>query len=159
MFLYFLSWRRIQACGCKRNGFDSLSRKWNILYFYFLALATRQSAALKSATYHAMLSSGGKWGGNGLIGFDCLARFTAPTLLCAGYSVIDFVFVLIFYLLFNVFKVYFFLFLSFHTIIVATGNLYTYSPRASTHRSANLAMLYKSHSLPCLLQYWTIKWC
>ena len=52
----------VKSTGC---GFDPHSRKWNIyLYFYFhLALVSRQSAALSSATQHAMPAElGGKWG-------------------------------------------------------------------------------------------------
>ena len=44
----------VKPTGC---GFDPHSRRWNIylhLYFYFLALMSRQSAALSSATQHAM---------------------------------------------------------------------------------------------------------
>ena len=52
------------------------------LYFHFFALVSRQSAALSSATQHAMPDFGGKWG------MECLnTRFPLPTLLCAGYSV------------------------------------------------------------------------
>ena len=52
-----------------------------ILYFHIFALVSRQSAALSSATQHAMLPEiGGKWE------TECLnTRFPLPT-LCAGYS-------------------------------------------------------------------------
>ena len=69
--------------GC---GFDPHSRRWNIylnLYFHFFALMSRLSAALSSATQHAMPPEfGRKWG------TECLnTRFPLPTLLCAGNSV------------------------------------------------------------------------
>ena len=44
----------VKPTGC---GFDPLSRRWNIylnLYLHFFALVSRQSAALSSATQHAM---------------------------------------------------------------------------------------------------------
>ena len=44
----------IKPTGC---GFDPHSRRWNIylnLYFHFFPLVSRQSAALSSATQHAM---------------------------------------------------------------------------------------------------------
>ena len=44
----------LNATGCR---YDSHSRKCNIylnLYFHFFALVSRQSAALSSATQHAM---------------------------------------------------------------------------------------------------------
>ena len=67
-------------------GFDPHSGRWNIylnLYFNFLALVSRLSAGLSSATQHAMPPEfGRKWG------TECLnTRFPLPTLLCAGYSV------------------------------------------------------------------------
>ena len=51
--------------------------------FSFLALVSSRSAALNSATQHAMPpESGRKWG------TDCLnTSFLMPTLLCVGYSV------------------------------------------------------------------------
>ena len=54
-----------------------------IFSFYFFALVSRQSAALSSATHHAMPPEfGGKWG------TECLnTTFPLPTLLCAGYNV------------------------------------------------------------------------
>ena len=66
----------VKPTGC---GFDP---HYN-LYFYFFALASRQSAALSSATHHAMPpASGRKWG------TECLnTRFPLLTMLCAGYSV------------------------------------------------------------------------
>ena len=69
--------------GC---GFDLHSRRWNIylnLYFHFFALVSRLSAALSSATRHAMPPEFGRKRGK-----ECLnTRFPLPTLLCAGYSV------------------------------------------------------------------------
>ena len=61
-------------------GFDLHSRRRNIhlnLYFHFFALVSRQSAALCSATQHAMLpESGRKWG------TECLnTRFPLPIYL------------------------------------------------------------------------------
>ena len=44
----------VKPTGC---GFDPPSRRWNIyllLYFHFLVLVSKQSAALSSATQHAM---------------------------------------------------------------------------------------------------------
>ena len=44
----------VKPTGC---GFDSHSRRWNIylnLFFHFFALVSRLSAALSSATQHAM---------------------------------------------------------------------------------------------------------
>ena len=66
--------------------FDPHSRRWNIylnLYFHLFALVSRLSAALSSATQHAMPPEfGGKWG------TKCLnTRFPLHILLCAGYSV------------------------------------------------------------------------
>ena len=53
------------------------------LYFQFFALVSMQSAALSSATQHAMPPDfGEKWGMEYLT-----TRFPLPTLLCAGYSV------------------------------------------------------------------------
>ena len=73
----------VNSTGC---GFDPHSRRWNIylnLYFVFFGLVLRLSAALSSATQHAMPPEfGRKWGKVCLI-----ARFPLPTLLCAGYSV------------------------------------------------------------------------
>ena len=61
----------VKPTGCE---FDPHSRGWNIylnLYFQFFALVSGRSAALSSATGHAMPPEfGGKW-----------------ALLCAGYSV------------------------------------------------------------------------
>ena len=74
-------------------GFEPHSRRWNIylnLYFHFFALVSRQSAALSSATQHAMPSEFGR-----KLGTECLnTRFPLPNLLCAGYSVklISFIF-------------------------------------------------------------------
>ena len=73
----------VKPTGC---GFDPHSRIWNIylnLYFHFFALVARLSAALSSATQHAIPPElGRKWG------TECLyTRFPLPTLLCAGYSV------------------------------------------------------------------------
>ena len=53
------------------------------LYFHFFALVSRQSAALISATQHAMPPElGENWG------IECPnTKFPLPTLLCAGYSV------------------------------------------------------------------------
>ena len=69
--------------GC---GYDPHSRWWNIylnLYFHFFALVSRLSAALSSATQHAMPPEiFKKWGTTGLN-----TRFPLPTLMCAGYSV------------------------------------------------------------------------
>ena len=53
------------------------------LYFHFFALVSRLSAALSSATQHAMPPEFSKKGGT-----KCLnTRFPLPTRLCAGYSV------------------------------------------------------------------------
>ena len=73
----------LKPTGC---GFDPRSRRWNIylnLYFRFFALVSRTSAALSSATQHAMPPEfGKKWE------MECLnTRFPLPTLLCAGYGV------------------------------------------------------------------------
>ena len=73
----------VKPTGC---GFGPHSRRWNIyfnLYFHFFALVSRLSAALSSATQHAMPpESGRKWA------TECLnTRFPLPILLCAGYSV------------------------------------------------------------------------
>ena len=69
-----------------RCGFDPHSRRWNIylnLYFHFFALVSRSSAALSSATQHAMPPEFGR-----KLGTECLnTRFPLPNLLCAGYSV------------------------------------------------------------------------
>ena len=66
--------------GC---GFESHSRRWNInlnLYFHFFTLVSRLSAALSSATQHAMsLELGRKWGTEWVN-----TRFPLPTLLCAA---------------------------------------------------------------------------
>ena len=70
----------LKPTGC---GFDPHSRKWNIylnLYFYFFAPVSRQSAALSSATQHAMLPKLGRKRGT-----ECLnTKFPLPTLLCAS---------------------------------------------------------------------------
>ena len=71
----------VKPTGC---GFDLHSR--NFYFFIFIhifALVLRQSAALSSATQHAMPpESGRKWE------TECLnIRFPLPNLLCAGYSV------------------------------------------------------------------------
>ena len=76
-------WLTVNVTGC---GFDLHSRKLNIywhIYFHFLALVSRQSATLTSATQHTMPPEfGRKWG------TECLnTRFPLPTLLCAEYSV------------------------------------------------------------------------
>ena len=73
----------VKPTGC---GFDPHSRRWNIclnLYFHFFALVSKLSAALSSATQHAMPPEfSRKWG------TECLnTRFPLATLLCAGYSV------------------------------------------------------------------------
>ena len=73
----------VKLTGC---GFDPHSWRWKIylhLYFYFFALVSRHSAALSSASQHAISPDlGGMWG------TKCLnTRFPLPTLLCAGYSV------------------------------------------------------------------------
>ena len=83
IILLFPFLRNIIGNGC---GFDVHSRKLNIylfLHFHFVALVSRQSAALSSATEHAMpLEFDGKWG------TECHnTRFLLPTLLCAKYSV------------------------------------------------------------------------
>ena len=67
----------VKPTGC---GFDLHSRRLNIclnLYFHFFALVSRTSAALSSATQHAMPPEfGRKWG------TECLnTRFPLPTLL------------------------------------------------------------------------------
>ena len=70
----------IKSTGC---GFGPHSRRWNIylnLYFHFFALMSRLSAALSSATQHALPPEVGRKRGT-----ECLN--TRPTLLCAGYSV------------------------------------------------------------------------
>ena len=68
----------VKPTGC---GFDPHSRRWNIylnLYFHFFALVSRLSAALSSATQHAMPPEfGRKWGTEWLN-----TRFPLPTLLC-----------------------------------------------------------------------------
>ena len=73
----------VTTTGC---GFDPHSRRCNIylnLYFHFCALVSRLSAALSSATQHAMPPEFvRKWGTECLI-----TRFPLLTLLCAGYSV------------------------------------------------------------------------
>ena len=73
----------VKPTGC---GFDPHSRRWNIylnLYFHFFALVSKLSAALSSATQHAMPPEIGR-----MWGTECLnTRFPLPTLLCAGYSV------------------------------------------------------------------------
>ena len=73
----------VKPTGC---GFDSHSRRWNIylnLYINFFALVLRQSAALSSATRHAMPPElGRKWGTEWLN-----TRFPLSTQLYAGYSV------------------------------------------------------------------------
>ena len=82
------TWRRIEASrgAAARSvtlkptdcGFDPHSRRWNIysnLYFSFLALVSRLSAVLSSATQHAMSPEfSKKWGS------DCLN--TTFILLC-----------------------------------------------------------------------------
>ena len=73
----------LKSTGCE---FDLHSRRRNIylnLYFHFFILVSRLSAALSSATKHAMPPEfGRKWG------TECLnTRFPLPTLLCAGCSV------------------------------------------------------------------------
>ena len=73
----------VKLIGC---GFDPHSRILNTylnLYFHFFALVSRQSAALSSATQHAVPPKfGRKWG------TECLNnKFPLPTLLCAGDSV------------------------------------------------------------------------
>ena len=73
----------VKLTGC---GFDPHSRKRKIylnLYFHFFALVWRLSAALSSATQHAMSAEfGRKWG------TECVnTRFSLPTMLCAGYGV------------------------------------------------------------------------
>ena len=64
--------------GC---GLDPHSRRWNIylnLYFHFFALVSRQSAALSSATQHAMPPEfGWKWGTLGSLCLSCYVRNTA----------------------------------------------------------------------------------
>ena len=59
---------------------------WQILflYFHFFALVSRLSAAFSSATQHAMPPEfGRKWE------TECLnTRFSLPTMLCVGYSMI-----------------------------------------------------------------------
>ena len=67
-------------------GFDPQIRRWNIylnLYFNFFAQVSILSAALNSATQHAMPPEFcRKWG------TECLnTRLPLPTLLSAGYSV------------------------------------------------------------------------
>ena len=56
---------------------------YSFYYFHSFALVLRLSAALSSATQHAMPPEfGRKWG------TECLnTSFPLPTLLCAGYSV------------------------------------------------------------------------
>ena len=90
IFIRGQSWRSGTKCDCKtdwlRVWFDPHSRRWNNylnLYFHFFALVSRLSAALSSATQHAMPSEfGRKWR------TECVnTRFPLPTLLCAGYSV------------------------------------------------------------------------
>ena len=77
----------VKATGCfDCCGFDPHSRKLNIylnLHYCFIALVSRQKAALSTATQHAMPSKfGEKWG------TECLnTRFPLPALLCAGYIV------------------------------------------------------------------------
>ena len=63
----------VKSTGC---GYDPKSRKCNIylhLYFHFFALVSRISAALSSATRHAMSPElGGKWG------TECLGSLCLP---------------------------------------------------------------------------------
>ena len=71
-----------KSTGC---GFDPRSRRCNIylnIYFHFLALVSRQSAALSSATQHAMAPElGRKWGTEclslGSLFLPCCVRDTA----------------------------------------------------------------------------------
>ena len=50
IYLYTQFFIEFHQCktGC---GFESHSRKWNILYFHFFALVSRQSEALSSTTH------------------------------------------------------------------------------------------------------------
>ena len=73
----------VKLTSCR---FDPHSRKLNVylhLYFHFFAVVSRQSAALSSATQHAMPPEfGRKWV------TECLnTRLPLPILLCAEYSV------------------------------------------------------------------------
>ena len=73
----------VKPTGC---GFNPHSRRLNIylnLYFHFFPLVSRLSAALSSATQHAMPPEfGRKWR------TECLnIKFPLPTLLYEGYSV------------------------------------------------------------------------
>ena len=67
----------VKSTGC---GFDAHSKRWNIylhLYFHFFTLVSRLSAALSSATQHAMPPEFGR-----MWGTECLnTRFPLPTLL------------------------------------------------------------------------------
>ena len=67
----------VKSTGC---GFEPYSRKLNIylhLYFHYFALVSRQTAALSSATHHAMPPElSGKWGTEYIH-----TRCTLPTLL------------------------------------------------------------------------------
>ena len=73
----------VKPTGC---GLDSHSRRWNIylnLYFHFVALVSRQSAALSSVTQQAIPPEFGR-----MWGTECLnTRLPLPTRLCAGNSV------------------------------------------------------------------------
>ena len=78
-------WRSGTKCDCKPDWLwvrSPLEEMKYLLKFIF-ALVPRLSAALSSATQHAMPPEfGRKWG------TECLnTRFPLPTLLCVGYSV------------------------------------------------------------------------
>ena len=73
----------VKLTGCV---FDPRSRRWHIylnLHFHFFALVSRLSAALSSATQHAISPELGKqWG------TECfITRFPLTILLCTGNSV------------------------------------------------------------------------
>ena len=83
MYIIDKSWRRGPQCDCKTDWQWVRSPLEEMKYFNFFALVSRQSAALSSATQHAMPpESGRKWGTSVLT-----LKFPLPTLLCAGYSV------------------------------------------------------------------------
>ena len=70
----------VKSTGC---GFREEIKYLFTFIFHFFALVSRTSAALSSATQHAMYSEfGRKWG------TECLnIRFPLPALQSAGYSV------------------------------------------------------------------------
>ena len=76
----------------------STPTRGNEIFIHFFALVSRQSAALSSATQHAMPPEfGGNWG------TECLnTRFPLPTPLCTRYSVK----LIVFYNILNIYNKY-----------------------------------------------------